>query len=334
MPTAAHFGKCPARASCGVVKRHAWIRRLLRHLFLLVVAVCCEVFTVLSVSCSPDTFLHIPKTGGTAIEFELARAGLLTGQACESLCSPFGLGLGHAPIQQGRGDMRRHHIPRRFWSKGSMLSAAAAQARISSVDPTSPLDGNAFTATAPISRQQPAGSICVIRDPYVRALSEVNFRFHAFIQLHGCGKDVLHKLLRKHIRLAQRNSSHHHYHWVPQSTHIFDNAGGRLCEDLLCFEDVFRGSNEIAETLLELSPAVRRDAGSVAVQLSAPLLRASTNLYSSWGKMMLGANFENNSASGCSAGVDARSAFGVKSLKLLESFYRDDFSLRRQMGCV
>lgn len=280
--------------------------RALGWLALVVVCLGTSTAGILIVACRPRIMIHIPKTGGTAVTFALARLGIIAGAASEAICSPLGLGLNDVDIPRNWNDLRKHHVPRRFWK------------------------------TPPA---QQTASFCVVRDPFERTLSELKFRFPKVLQERNCDKNMLHRLVRQQLRMAHISMKHQHYHWVPQVMHAFSDDGTLLCEDALCFEDVFGPGKDLETNLVELSPALWRESSSIRSQISAVPLRIAVMVIHLWGRFWADDDVESNASRSCTTGAtagrldDTRLVFNNETRKLLAAVYQQDIAFRRCMGC-
>ena len=314
----------------GTGRRPCCTRRRLLRAAALAVALAAAYCALARAACTPiDAFIHIPKTGGTSTSFALLRLGLLAGALGERICAPLGLGLASTVrIREGYADRRLHHVPRRFW----------------------------------LQQPAPHAAFCVVRDPFARALSEAQFRFKTELRelapervpssdggglsetvMRQCSQDVLEQVLRREISAsAGENVTRHHYHWAPQATHVFDAFGNQLCDDVLCFEDVFRGGDgDVGAVLLQGSPALRRLVGtSFGGRVRAAAALVASEAYLLFGRLWVGSDFaktrvQNRWWSAESDGCDSGgSRFSAGSRELVQSFYKADFDLRRRLGCA
>jgi hypothetical protein len=90
-------------------------------------------------------------------------------------------------------------------------------------------------------------TFCVVRNPFSRVNSEVNFLKHSkppncltTSQVENTIKKQLGN--RKHLALSlggrEYNKPIGDCHWVPQVNYVFDDNGCRVCDDVLFFEDL------------------------------------------------------------------------------------------------
>ena len=183
------------------------------HCLIVVVFLLFFSYGVLYAACSPTMFLHIPKTGGNAVTFALARLGLLTGALGEGICAPFGLGLRSCiSLYPGYWDREVQHIPHQFWN----VTACSLS---------------------------PFASVTVIRDPFERVVSELKYQYgfshirqtvaslDPYFLRRNCTPTSLHDLLASRLHKGKKIMHANHYLWTPMSTYIYRDSSNDNDDD-------------------------------------------------------------------------------------------------------
>lgn len=159
------------------------------------------------------TFIHIPRTGGTAVEGVRGRSEKVL----------------RAPVRMwGVGDVDHQHGLAAIPNKTGMERKCFLQHHPANLNPKAFLESDTF---------------CVLRDPVGRMISQYGFEASMFG--HPCNKGALNKYFMEALLEVEENPYAKDCHLLPQSAYIFswdpavagiDKSKGQACTNVLRYE--------------------------------------------------------------------------------------------------